>query len=66
MAQQPTGKLSTGYEAIAVLLAVGAGTGIGYALFLATSNVAVGIGSAATIAHLVNSFVRNVVWKGKT
>jgi len=49
---------STRDEAIAALLAISAGIGLGYALFLATSNIAVGIASAATIAHLVNNFVR--------
>ena len=65
MDQQPNDKLSTRDEAIAVLLSVSAGAGLGYALFLATGNVVVGIGSAAPVAVLVNNFVRNVLWKGK-
>jgi hypothetical protein len=65
MDQQPNDKLSTGYEAIAVLLAVSAGAGIGYALLLATGSNVVGIGIAGPIALLVNNFVRNVLWKGK-
>ena len=65
MEQQPNDKLSTRSEAIAVLLAVSAGAGIGYALMLATGNNAVGVGMAGPIALLVNNFVRNVLWKGK-
>jgi hypothetical protein len=65
MEQQPIVKQSTRSEAIAALLAVGAGAGIGYALMLVTGNVVVGIGSASAIALLVNNFVRNMLRKGK-
>jgi hypothetical protein len=65
MEQQPNDKLSTRSEAIAVLLAVSAGAGIGYALLLATGSNVLGMGMAGSIALLVNNFVRNVVWKGK-
>ena len=65
MEQQPSDKLSTRSEAIAVLLSAGAGSGIGYALWQATGNIAVGIGLAGPIALLVNNLVRNVLWKGK-
>lgn len=58
---QPRNNLSTRSEAIVALLAIVAGFGIGYALLLATGNVAVGIGSAAPIAVLVNNFARNIL-----
>jgi hypothetical protein len=64
MEQQPIVKKSTWSEAIAVLLAVTAGSGIGYALMLATGSNAVGIGMAGPIALLVNNFVRNMLRKG--
>ena len=65
MEQQPNDKLSTRSEAIAVLLAVSAGAGIGYALLLATGSSALGIGMAGPIALLVNNFIRNMLRKGK-
>jgi hypothetical protein len=66
MDNQPNDKPSMKTEAIAVLLAVGLGAGIGYALLLATGNVVVGIGAASPIALLVNNFVRNSLSKGKS
>ena len=65
MEHEPNDKLSTRSEAIAVLLAVSAGAGIGYALMLATGNNAVGVGMAGPIALLVNNFVRNMLGKGR-
>jgi hypothetical protein len=65
MEQQPNDKQSTRSAAIAALLAVSAGAGIGYALMLATGNNAVGIGIAGPIALLVNNFVRNMLRTGK-
>src|SRR4051812_35955747 len=65
MEQQPNDNHSTRDAAIAALLAVSAGAGIGYALMLATGNNAVGIGMAGPIALLVNNFVRNMLRKGK-
>jgi hypothetical protein len=65
MERQSSTKLSTGSEAVAALFAVGAGAGIGYALLLATGNVALGIIMASPIALLVNNFVRNMLAKGK-
>ena len=64
MEQPPNDKQSTRSAAIAALLAVSAGAGIGYALMLATGNNAVGIGMAGPIALLVNNFVRNMLRKG--
>lgn len=64
MDQQPSWKPSMRQEAVAALLAVGAGVGIGYGLYLATNNIALGIVSASAIAHLANNFVRNVIRKG--
>lgn len=61
MEQQPNDKQSTRSAAIAALLAVCAGAGIGYALMLATGSVVVGIGTASPIAVLVNNFVRNML-----
>jgi hypothetical protein len=58
-------KKSTWSEAIAVLLAVSAGAGIGYALMLATGSTALGIGMAGPIALLVNNFVRKMLGEGK-
>ena len=63
MGQQPNDKQSTNSAAIAALLAVSAGAGIGYALMLATGNNAVGIGVAGPIALLVDNYVRGVLRK---
>ena len=65
MEQQPNNKLSTRSAAIAALLAVSAGAGIGYALMLATGNNVLGIVMASASANLVNNFVRNRLGKGK-
>ena len=61
MGQQPNDKQSTRSAAIAALLAISAGVGIGYALMLATDNVVVGIFTSSPIAVLVNNFVRNMI-----
>lgn len=58
-------KQLTRNAAIAAILAIIAGAGIGYALFLATGNIVVGIGSASPIALLVNNFVRGKLAKSK-
>ena len=65
MEQQPNDKRSTRSEAIAVLLAVGFGAGIGYALMLATGSNVLGIVTAAPVATLVNNFVRSMLRGGK-
>lgn len=64
MEQQPN-KPSTRSAAIAALLAVSAGAGIGYALMIATGSNVLGIGMASPIAILVNNFARNRLGKGK-
>ena len=65
MEQQPIDKPSTRSAAIAGLLGVTAGAGIGYGLMLATGNNALGIGLSGPIALLVNNFVLNMLRKGK-
>lgn len=64
MEQPPNDKQSTGSAAIAALLGVSAGTGVGYALMLATGSSALGIGISGPMALLVNNFVRNMLRKG--
>lgn len=61
----PNDKKSTRSTAMAALLAVSAGAGIGYALFLATGSNVVGIVMASSLSHIVNNFVRNRDGKGK-
>lgn len=61
MDQQPNDKRPLSSEAIAVLLSAGAGSGIGWALWLATGNIAVAIGIAGPMAALTNSFLRKIV-----
>ena len=63
--EQTNDKLSTRSEAIAVLVAISAGAGIGYALMLATGSNVVGIMTAAPVATLVNNFVRSMQREGK-
>ena len=65
MEQQLNNNQSMRNDAIAAILAVCAGAGIGYGLLLATGNVVVGIGAASPIALLVNNFARNMLMKGK-
>jgi hypothetical protein len=65
MEQQTVYKESTRSAAIAALLAIVAGSGIGYALMLATGSSAVGIGMAGPIALLANNFVRNMLRRGE-
>ena len=61
MEQRPGDKRSVRAEAIAVLLAAGAGVGMGWVLLLTTGNVAVAIGMAGPIAWLSNNFFRKVI-----
>lgn len=61
MEQAPGNKRSVGSEAIAALLAAGAGSGIGWALWLATDNIAVAIGIAGPIAALANAALHRVL-----
>lgn len=48
-------------EAIAALLGASAGSGIGWLIWLATSNIGVAIGIAGPIAALSNGFLRKVI-----
>jgi hypothetical protein len=65
MEQQPSNKLSIGAEAVAVLLAVSAGAGVGYALLLGTGSVVLALIMASPIALLLNNFFRGMLAKGK-
>lgn len=51
-------------DAIAALLAIGAGSGLGYAIFLATGSNVLGIVMAGAIGYLVNNFIRSRLRKG--
>jgi hypothetical protein len=64
MEQQPSRKLSTGSEAIAVILAVIVGGGVGYALWLGTGSIVLALMSSP-VAVLVNNFVRGMLARGK-
>lgn len=57
---------STRSAAIAALLAIVAGSGVGYALMLATGSSVLGIGMAGPIALLVNNLVRNMLGNAKS
>ena len=61
MEQKPNGKPSVRSEAIAALLGASAGSGIGWLIWLATSNIGVAIGMAGPIAALTNHFLRKVI-----
>ncbi|MGL4555189.1 MAG: hypothetical protein ACRC33_28820 [Gemmataceae bacterium] len=61
MEQPPGDQRPVLAEAIAALLAAGAGSGIGWVLWLATGNIAVAIGLAGPIAALTNFALRRVV-----
>ena len=61
MEQQPNDKQSVGSEAIRVILSIGVGAGIGYALWLATGSNVLGIMMSIASAHLVNNFLRNII-----
>ena len=61
MEQQPNDKRSVRSEAIAALLSAGAGAGIGWVLWIATSNIAVAIGMAGAIAALANNYLRKII-----
>lgn len=51
--------------AIAALLAIALGAGIGYGLMFATGSSVLGICMASPIALLVNNFVRGMLRNGK-
>lgn len=61
MEQKQNGKPSMLAEAIAALFGAGAGSGLGWVIWLATGNIAVAIGIAGPIAALTNSFLRRVM-----
>jgi hypothetical protein len=61
MEQKPNGKQSVRSEAIAALLSASAGSGVGWLIWLATSNIGVAIGIAGPIAALTNIFLRKVI-----
>ena len=60
MEQKPNGKQSIHSEAIAALLSAIAGSGAGWLVWVAKSNIGVAIGLAGPIAALTNIFVRKV------
>ncbi len=61
MEQKQTDKPSVRSEAIAALVSAGAGSGIGWLIWLATNNLGVAIGMAGPIAALSNIFLRKVI-----
>ena len=61
MEQKPNDKPSVSSEAIAALLGASAGSGVGWLIWLATSNIGVAIGMAGPIAALTNYFFRRVL-----
>jgi hypothetical protein len=61
MEQQPNDKQSFRSEALTAVLSAGAGVGLGWVLWLATSNIAVAIVMAGAIASLANNFLRKVI-----
>jgi uncharacterized membrane protein len=56
--QEPNNKPSIRSEAIAVIVSAIVGSGIGWAVWLASSNIAVAIGMAGPMAALTNNFLR--------
>lgn len=58
MEQKPNGKPSVRSEAIAALVGASTGSGIGWLIWLGTSNIGVAIGMAGPIAALTNIIVR--------
>ena len=61
MEQKPNDKPSLRSEAIAVLLSAGAGSGIGWVIWLATGNIAVALGIAGPMGALTNNILRKVI-----
>ncbi|MBL8819259.1 MAG: hypothetical protein JNL58_24725 [Planctomyces sp.] len=61
MEQKLNGMPSLRSEVIATLLSAIAGSGIGWMIWQATSNIGVAIGVAGPIAALTNSFIRKVI-----
>ena len=61
MEQKTDGKTSVRSEAIAALMSASAGSGVGWLIWLATSNIGVAIGVAGPIAALTNIFLRKVI-----
>jgi hypothetical protein len=61
MEQRPSDKPSVRSEATAVLLSAGAGSGIGWVIWLATGNIAVAIGIAGPMAALSNNILRKII-----
>jgi hypothetical protein len=61
MEQKLTDKPSLRSEAIAAVLSACAGSGIGWLIWLATSNIGIAIGIAGPIAALSNVFLRKVI-----
>jgi uncharacterized membrane protein len=59
--QEPNNRPSMRSEAIAVIVSAIVGSGIGWALWLASSNIAVAIGMAGPMAALTNNFLRKVI-----
>jgi hypothetical protein len=55
------GKSSLRSEALAVLLSAGAGSGIGWIIWLATANIALSIGIAGPMAALTNGIIRRLI-----
>ena len=54
------GKPSIRSEAFAALVGAGAGSGVGWLIWLATSNIGVAIGMAGPIAALTNIIIRKI------
>ena len=60
MEQKPNDK-QLGRSAAIALLSAGAGAGIGWVLYLATGNIAVGIGMAGPMALLSSNILQKVI-----
>jgi len=61
MGHEPNDMQSLRSEALAALLAASAGSGIGWLIWLATSNIGVAIGMAGPIAALTNTIIRKAL-----